>query len=43
MKKILILAVMMLTTMTVSAQMRAGSWAVMPKAGFNLATVTDAE
>lgn len=43
MKKILILAVMMLTTMTVSAQMRAGSWAVMPKAGFNLATVTDAD
>lgn len=43
MKKLLILAVMMLTTMTVSAQMRAGSWAVMPKAGFNLATVTDAD
>lgn len=43
MKKFLILAVMMLTTMTVSAQMRAGSWAVMPKAGFNLATVTDAD
>ena len=43
MKKILILAVMMLTTMTASAQMRAGQWGVMPKAGFNLATVTDAE
>ena len=43
MKKLLILAVMMLTTMTVSAQMRAGQWGVMPKAGFNLATVTDAE
>lgn len=41
MKKFLILAVMMLTTMTVSAQMRAGSWAVMPKAGFNLAKITD--
>lgn len=43
MKKILILAVMMLTTMTASAQMRAGQWGVMPKAGFNLATVTDAD
>ena len=43
MKKLLILAVMMLTTMTVSAQMRAGQWGVMPKAGFNLATVTDAD
>lgn len=32
---------MMLTTMTVSAQMPAGSWAVMPKAGFNLAKITD--
>ena len=41
MKKLLILAVMMLTTMTVSAQMPAGSWAVMPKAGFNLAKITD--
>lgn len=43
MKKLLILAVMMLTTMTASAQMRAGQWGVMPKAGFNLATVTDAD
>ena len=43
MKKLLILTVMMLTSMTVSAQMRAGSWAVMPKAGFNLANVTDDE
>ena len=43
MKKLLILAVMMLTTMTVSAQMHAGQWGVMPKAGFNLATVTDAD
>lgn len=43
MKKLLILAVMMLTTMTVCAQMRAGQWGVMPKAGFNLATVTDAD
>lgn len=41
MKKILILAVMMLTTMTASAQMRAGQWGVMPKAGFNLAKITD--
>lgn len=41
MKKFLILAVMMLTTMTASAQMRAGQWGVMPKAGFNLAKITD--
>ena len=41
MKKLLILAVMMLTTMTVSAQMHAGQWGVMPKAGFNLAKITD--
>lgn len=41
MKKLLILAVMMFTTMTVSAQMHAGQWAVMPKAGFNLAKITD--
>lgn len=41
MKKLLILSVMMLTTMTVSAQMHAGQWGVMPKAGFNLAKITD--
>ena len=38
MKKIMILAVMMVASLTASAQ-----WSVTPKVGINLANITDAE
>lgn len=43
MKKLMILAVMMLTAMTASAQQEVGTWSVTPKVGINLATITDSD
>ena len=41
MKKVMILAVMMVATLTASAQQAVGTWSVTPKVGMNLATVTN--
>lgn len=41
MKKVMILAVMMVATLTASAQQAVGTWSVTPKVGMNLATVRD--
>ena len=43
MKKVMILAVMMVATLTASAQQAVGTWSVTPKLGMNLATVTNAD
>lgn len=43
MKKLLILAIVALASLTASAQQKVGSWSVTPKVGFNLATITDVE
>ena len=43
MKKLLILAIVALASLTASAQQAVGSWSVTPKVGFNLATITDVE
>ena len=43
MKKLLILAVVALASLTASAQQGVGTWSVTPKVGFNLATVTDSD
>ena len=43
MKKLMILAVMMLSAMTANAQQEVGTWSVTPKVGINLAKVTDAD
>ena len=41
MKKMMILAVMMVATLTASAQQAVGTWSVTPKVGMNFATVRD--
>ncbi|MBR1468902.1 MAG: PorT family protein [Prevotella sp.] len=41
MKKVMILAVMMVATLTASAQQAVGTWSVTPKVGLNLATIRD--
>lgn len=43
MKKLLILAIVALASLTASAQQEVGTWSVTPKVGFNLATVTDTD
>ena len=43
MKKLLILAIVALASLTASAQQEVGTWSVTPKVGFNLATITDVE
>ena len=43
MKKVMILAVMMVATLTASAQQAVGTWSVTPKVGMNLATVTNTD
>ena len=43
MKKLLILAVVALASLTASAQQGVGTWSVTPKVGFNVATITDTD
>ena len=43
MKKLMILAVMAIASLTANAQQEVGTISVTPKVGFNLATVTDAD
>lgn len=43
MKKLMILAIVALASLTASAQQEVGTWSVTPKVGFNLATVTDTD
>ena len=39
MKKLMILAVMMVATLTASAQQKVGTWSITPTGTFNLATI----
>ena len=43
MKKLLILAIVALASLTASAQQEVGTWSVTPKVGFNVATITDTD
>ena len=43
MKKMMMIAVMMVATLAASAQQEVGTWSVTPKVGFNLANITDAD
>ena len=43
MKKLMILAVMAIASLTANAQQEVGTWSVTPKVGVNLATITDAD
>jgi hypothetical protein len=43
MKKLIMIAAMMVATLSVSAQYEPGTWSIMPKVGVNVASMTNAE
>ena len=43
MKKLMMIAAMMVATLSVSAQYEPGTWSIMPKIGINVASMTNAE